>query len=87
MIHSELCSACGGPLQLGVGLVFISNKYSCTSHKKKPLRKLMSRLVIIECAPCGLYFLAVVFCANYIKKFSKTKWDHKGLEIIISRDI
>ena len=21
MIHSELCSACGGPLQLGVGLV------------------------------------------------------------------
>ena len=24
MIHSELCSACGGPLQLGVGLVFLS---------------------------------------------------------------
>ena len=24
MIHSELCSACGGPLQLSVGLVFIS---------------------------------------------------------------
>ena len=23
MIHSELCSACGGPLQLGVGLVYI----------------------------------------------------------------
>ena len=23
MIHSELCSACGGPLQLGVWLVYI----------------------------------------------------------------
>ena len=23
MIHSELCSACGGPLQLGVGLVIV----------------------------------------------------------------
>ena len=23
MIHSELCSACGGPLQLGVGLVYL----------------------------------------------------------------
>ena len=26
MIHSELCSACGGPLQLGVGLVIIFTK-------------------------------------------------------------
>ena len=23
MIHSELCGACGGPLQLGVGLVYL----------------------------------------------------------------
>ena len=25
MIHSELCSGCGGPLQLGVGFVFTTN--------------------------------------------------------------
>ena len=43
MIHSELCSACGGPLQLGVGLVIGPPKkdsITTTKHKKQKNRSL-----------------------------------------------
>ena len=47
MIHSELCSACGGPLQLGIGLVSLKNDrllsearalivYMCAGQMRRP---------------------------------------------------
>ena len=47
MIHSELCSACSGPLQLGVGLVLYRFKiifYKSSSKTKFYSECLASRL-------------------------------------------
>ena len=38
MIHSELCGACGGPFQLGVGLVGPPKKDRKQSIKNKNIR-------------------------------------------------
>ena len=53
MIHSELCSACSGPLQLGVGLVIYTNK--------KFLKKFKNFLVVYLCR--FIYFV-INFISN-----------------------
>ena len=59
MIHSELCSACGGPLQLGVGLVQCI-PYSLSAQKSE----LMCLIRIREMKL--IVYKAVYFNANSI---------------------
>ena len=56
MIHSELCSACGSPLQFGVGLVNLNFKAFYENCLRLSDKTLQSCITIIHDIICSTEF-------------------------------